>query len=527
MDPMESYREALAFFREREYGKALEAIGRIRELVLRWPRLDLLEAYVYREQGRYVSEICLLRGCLDGLDLEDSGERELAAEAWSLLGSAYYMLGAAVEAVAAFRESSRLEQSPAKKRVECSNALFSATAVPDFSPEDFRHLYGEYRSLLEAMVPYPLKFYRHGRLRVGYLSADFREHPLADWLWPLLRYHDRQAFRLYCYASNACDWVTGKMRGEVEEWRDISACTDEEVAALVRQDEIDLLFDLSGHTSGNRLGVMAYHPAAVQISGLGHMGSTGMDRIEYFWADRNCYGPSGAARDYFVETVLHSLGCLICYSPLRSMPDPAVAPCVERGSITFGCFNNFSKVTDEVFALWAELLARVPGSRLVLKHRLFGSDEGVEYTLDRLHRAGLEASRVELRGFSKDYLREYADIDIALDTYPYVGGVTTCEALYMGVPVIVFYGQRPGSRLGYTILNNIGLEELAASSGREYVDKAAALAGDRELVAALHRNLRGMMQQSPLMDAEGYVKDAEALYQKLWVRAWISKGLGG
>ena len=524
MDILGGYREALLSFRKKEYDAALEKILTVREAVCRWPRADLLLAYVYRERRQYLSEIRALQDCLGSVDASNLEERKIAADAWSLLGAAYHMLGNARRAVEAFRQSSRWEPSLAKKRMESSNALFAANSVSDCSIEEYQRLYREYRLLVEDIVPYPLCFYHHDRLRVGYLSSDFREHPLACFLWTLLRKHDRDAFCLYCYAGNQGDGMTEKMRAEVEVWREVSNNSDEEIAKLVRQDEIDILFDLSGHTSDNHLAVMACHPATVQISGLGAVNSTGMDCIEYFWADRNCCGHPGNVRDYFVETVLHDLRSMICYTPFREMPEPTAPPCAKNSYITFGCFNNFSKVTDEILSVWARILREVPQSRLVLKHRLFDSEEGIGYTLERFRRLGLDDSRVEFRGFSRDYLKDYADIDVALDTYPYVGFVTTCEALYMGVPVVSLFGKRLGTRFGYGVLKTLGLEEMAAGSYEDYIGKAVALAEDRKLIGWLHRDLRGRMQQSALMDADAYIKDVEELYQRLWIKAYAARG---
>lgn len=516
------YQEAARFYQAGQYGAALEKIMAIRRKVSCWTRLDLLEAHIYRAQGKYLTELRCLGKSLGDIRVETAEARKEAAELWSLMGSALHRLGRAGEAVKAFRQAARYEGDAAQQRVEFSNAMFAASAAAHYGAGDYRRLQEEYRSLLADIVPYPVVFHRHERLRIGYLSADFCLHPVAHFLWTLLRFHSREQFRLYGYAANppsGWDAATRRMQAEIEEWRDISACSDEEAAAQIRQDEIDILFDLSGHTKGNRLPVLSYHPAAVQISGLGDVNSTGTDFVEYFWSDRNCCPDAAMARAYYPETMLDSLPGSICYTPLKPMPEPQEAPCVRRGDITFGCFNNFSKVTDEMLGVWADLLHRVPQSRFLWKHRLFDSAEGRQFMRLRAEQAGIPWDRVELRGFSGDYLREYADVDIALDTYPYVGEVTTCEALYMGVPVITLAGERCGTRKGWSILQNIGLPELAAFSYEEYLEKAAALASDRELVQGLHQELRGMMQRSPLMDSRRYMERVEGLFHSLWKKA--------
>ena len=201
------------------------------------------------------------------------------------------------------------------------------------------------------------------------------------------------------------------------------------------------------------------------------------------------------------------------------MPDVAPPPCLSRGHITFGCFNNYSKVTDAMLLLWRKILADVPGARLLLKSRLFGSEEGRSLAVERFGRLGLDASRIELRGFSSDYLAEYADMDIALDTAPYTGGLTTCEALYMGVPVVTLKGGTHGARFGASLLQNAGLPELVAEDAAQYVEIAKLLASSPETLRMLREKQRDMLLASPLMNFRQYVQEVEAAYEEVW-RRW-------
>ena len=185
----------------------------------------------------------------------------------------------------------------------------------------------------------------------------------------------------------------------------------------------------------------------------------------------------------------------------------------RNGYVTFGCFNNFSKVTDEMLLVWKEILCQCPDSHLLLKHKLFDSEEGRQWTLHRLRKLCMPVERIDFRGFSADYLQEYNDIDVALDTYPYTGGLTTMEALLMGVPVVSLYGTCHGTRFGFSFFRNAGFEDLAADSKAGYVQLACGLADDRELLAFLHGNLRSMVQKSPLLDGRNYVRDVENLYR--------------
>ncbi|MBR2215459.1 MAG: hypothetical protein IJ849_06850 [Selenomonadaceae bacterium] len=517
------YNRAYELYKAKDYTAALRGLEVMEEYIAHWPKLNLLKAQVFFEQGRYVS---VLDALTKGLrELAEDERSEYAAEFYSRLGSAYYRLGRCREAVEAFLMASRAEKNLTARRQECSNAIFAASSVGTYQAADYRRLYREYNALLSDIEPYPTVFYRHDKLRVGYLSPDFKMHPLAHFLYPLLRFHDRKNFRLYAYTLNppaTWDTITHKLLAETEEQRDLSALSDEAAAAKIREDEPDILFDLTGHTLGNRLAILAYHPATLQITGLGDVNTTGTKVLDYYWSDNHADSP--LAQDYVTETLGRSLKSFVCYAPQGQMPEPSPAPFAANGYITFGTFNNFSKVTDEMLMAWNFLLTLVPRSKLLLKHRLFDSDEGREYTLARLSGLGYDLSRVEIRGFSRNYLPEYALMDVALDTYPYTGGVTTCEALYMGVPVVSLYGHRPGSNVGRSILDNVGLSKLAGASFTEYIKIAAELASSTQFLTAMRQNLRPQMQNSRLMDGADYMAEVEDFYRQIWFMAKVKKG---
>ena len=298
-------------------------------------------------------------------------------------------------------------------------------------------------------------------------------------------------------------------------WRDISALSDAHAAQLIRDDEIDILFDLSGHTLGNRLRVADYRPASVQISGIGYMNSTGLDCFDYFLSDIYC----GGDENFFTEKLIRLPRIHICYEPPTKTLEPAAEPpCLKKNFITFGCFNSYAKITDTILVAWKKILDKIPNSRLILKHKIYGTSDGKKFVGERLKRLGFDLARIEMRAHTANHLIEYGDIDIALDTFPYTGGVTTCEALFMGVPVVSLYGNRHGTRFGLSILKNIGLEELATDSIDEYINRAAALAGDKELISILRKNLRGMMIKSALMNSELYLRDIEEALIKILAR---------
>lgn len=507
MEILDIYAQALAEYRAKHYDAALQILDEFKKVAC-WSKAILLEAYIRRDQKLYVTEISILQKFFEVVNI--SQEKSLAADAYSVLGSACRMLGLSKNAVDFFVKSARLTEGQTEICSELSNAIFAASDIEDFTAEDFEKLYAEYRKNLSDIVPYPKNFYNHKKLRIGYLSADFCEHPAMFFAYALITNHDKNLFDVYCYsAENKSDSVTAKIKNAVNVWRDISNLTDADAAKLIRADEIDILFELSGHSKGNRLPIMAYRPAAVQISGLGYMNSTGLNCIDYFLSDMNCAADS----NYFTENLIAMDNSHFCYTPLKDFPAVNHA---EKDFVTFGCFNNFSKVTDSILTAWREILAAVPNSRIILKHKIFDTAEGKDFVLERMKDLGLNIEQIELRGFSADYLRQYNEIDIALDTFPYNGGLTTCEALYMGVPVVSLRGDRHGNRIAYSILKNVGVEELAVSNLTEYIQRAVALANDKDLLQVLHKNLRAMFQNSPLMDAENYVREVEEIYLQIW-----------
>ena len=248
---------------------------------------------------------------------------------------------------------------------------------------------------------------------------------------------------------------------------------------------------------------------------IGYMNSTGLTNVDGFLSDVYC--APRVTDPFFTEPLLRLPRTHLCYTRPHAFPDIMdKPPCRRSRYATFGCFNNFAKVTERMLALWQKILDRSPTARLLLKHKIFDSAEGREYADARLRQAGIDRGRVEYRGFSSGYLAEYNDVDVALDTAPYTGGLTTCEALYMGVPVVSLTGNRHGARFGYSILHNIGMSDLAAETPEDYVETAVALAASPETLAGLRRFLRPMMARSPLMDGRGYTRAVENMYDKVY-----------
>jgi protein O-GlcNAc transferase len=348
------------------------------------------------------------------------------------------------------------------------------------------------------------------RLRIGYVSPDLRSHVVGINLFPLLEKHDRARFEVFCYASVAVpDDETERLRAQCDGWRDIYSLSDEQAAALIRQDRIDILVDLTLHMPQNRLLIFARKPAPVQATYLGYCSTTGLTAMDYRLSDPHLDPPDGDMTVYSEQTV-RLPASYWCYHP-KASPEVKPAPAAANGYVTFGCLNSFSKVSAAALDLWAEVMRRVPRSRLVL-HCHSGAYRQV--VLDRFAAQGITADRIDLVGFQRwnQYIQTYDRIDVALDPFPYGGGITTCDALWMGVPVVTLSGRTAVGRGGASIMANLGLPELVARTGQEY----AQLACEFDRWIPRRPLLRQRMQDSPLMDDKGLARSMEAIYRTVW-----------
>jgi predicted O-linked N-acetylglucosamine transferase (SPINDLY family) len=300
---------------------------------------------------------------------------------------------------------------------------------------------------------------------------------------------------------------------------------DDQLAAQIREDGIDILVDLAGHTSGHRLGAFARKPAPLQVSWLGYPDTTGLSAIDYRLTD-SIVDPPGAADGFSSERLVRLPDGFHCYTPSDAAPDVAPLPAEKNGFVTFGSFNNLSKVNRGVLDAWADVLGRISGSRLVLKSRWLHMPEVCERIRKLLEQRGVARDRIELVAklpTSAEHLALYGDIDIALDTFPYNGATTTCEALWMGVPVVTLAGDRHAARLGASMLSRVGLEGLVADRPQDYVEAATRLATDLPALARLRADLRGRVAASPLCDGPGFTRQLEAAFRTMW-REWCARG---
>jgi predicted O-linked N-acetylglucosamine transferase (SPINDLY family) len=321
------------------------------------------------------------------------------------------------------------------------------------------------------------------------------------------------------------DAVTERFRAQADQWRDIAKTNDDAAAQLVRDDRIDILIDLAGHTSGHRLLVFARRPAPVQVTYQGYPNTTGLNQIQYRLTDALA-DPPGATDACYAERLIRLPRTGWCYQPPDPAPDVAPPPALSNGFVTFGSFNRLSKVSPAIAQLWSRVVSAVPGSRFVFK--TFGLEDPAtaEYVRGMFKQHGLEPDRLILLPPAPSalaHLEMYAQMDVALDTYPYHGTTTTCEALWMGVPTIALVGAVHASRVSFSLLSNIGLADLAAQSPDEFVEAAARTAGDVPRLAELRRTMRDRMRASPLMDAAAFCRDVEAAYRQMW-RAWCESG---
>ncbi|MBK5967528.1 MULTISPECIES: O-linked N-acetylglucosamine transferase, SPINDLY family protein [Thiorhodovibrio] len=354
-------------------------------------------------------------------------------------------------------------------------------------------------------------------LRVGYVSADICQHTVGLFIKDVLAAHDPARITPIVYhAGQVRDWVTQQISQSVQ-LREVSALDDAALVAQIRADHIDVLIDLSGHTAGSRLSVFAHRPAPVQVSWLGYFATTGLTEIDAVLLDA-WHAPPGT-EDQFIEPTLRLPTGRFCYQPVPWAPkDLSPPPVAHSARITFGSFNNTAKLNDGVYDLWAQILAVVPDSRLLLKWRTFNDAALRQRVTQAFVARGIAAERIELRGpsFHADLLKEYAELDIALDPFPFTGGLTSCEALWMGVPVITWPQARVVSRQTHAVLHQIGLQECSAKHPDAFVRLATELAADTPRLRALRCGLRAQMQASALMDVAGFVRSLEETLIQLY-----------
>lgn len=549
------------------YGKlalALPRLDRYEELVTllqgaieKWPdsfELHQSMGHALRHLARYEpaieayrravalkpADVALLKDL--GVALKDAGRHEAALDtfrralelqpdfdaAFSAAAGTLLDMGRHSEALARYREG--LARKPQALYLH-SALLLVLNYQADTAPGA---LLAEARAFGEQAAREAAPFTQHDnvpdperRLRIGLVSGDLGQHPVGFFLQNVLAVLDPNAVELFAYATaERKDALNDHFHRSIPHWLEPSVThqmSDESLARRIRADGIDILVDLAGHTANNRLSVFAWKPAPVQVSWLGYLGTTGLAAMDYILADPWAL-PAGE-EDQFTEKPRRLPETYICFSPPDLPIEVAPLPASNKGYVTFGCFNNLNKITDEVVVCWARVLQAVPEGRLFLKTKNLGVPEVREQILARFARHGIDAERFVIEGqfpTHEAHFQAYNQVDIALDPFPYPGITTTMEALWMGVPVLALRGDRFISHQGETILHNAGLPEWIAADTDDYVAKAAAFARDPKLLAALRAGLRGRLLASPLCDAPRFARNLEEAFRRMW-RNWCEQ----
>jgi len=430
--------------------------------------------------------------------------------------------GEAEKGINLFQQAVEIEPANAAMH---SNFLFNLHFLPHFDPQ---MIFEEHERWGRIHAPASLGQVSHSnapdpdrRLRIGYISPDFCTHSVAYFFEPFLDGHDPEAVEVFGYGNVRMPGpVTERLKQKFDHYRNIRGLDDKTVVEMIQRDKIDILVELAGHTTDNSLLVMAHKPAPIQVTYLGSPDTTGVEAIDYRFTDAKANPPE--SQQFNTEELVFLPDGFLCYKPSDSAPPVTALPASRNDFITFGSFNSPSEIHPHIIKLWARILRENRGSHIVLKFGVSTGRRMNRHYFSQFEQWGISSSRVAICGWKPmdEHLGLYGQADIALDTYPCNGFTTTCEALWMGVPVISQVGQCHASRIGLSILNTVGLDFLAAFTPDEYVAKAIALAANPKALAQLRSSMRPLMKNSALCDAEKFARKAEAAYRKMWHR-WI------
>jgi protein O-GlcNAc transferase len=533
-------------------GRSAQAVELLRRAVARAPQQAIFHANLgeaYRRLDRSEESKASLRRaialrpdlaeahCALGMNQLDDGQFDEAlaslaraatlkpglADAHNYAGIALHQQGRVEEALEAFRRA--LAAQPDHRGAH-SNYVFllawrQAPDAPSIAREAREWAARQLSPELPAPLPHDNDRDPHRRLRVGYVSPDFREHCQALFLIPLLEHHDREAVEVYCYSFvQHPDDVTRRIRGLAHAFRDIAPLTDPAAADLVRADGVDILVDLTMHMGNNRMPLFARKPAPLQVAWLAYPGTTGLPAMDYRMTDVYLDPPEVDTTGWYTEESLRLPDSFWCYDPLTGAPEVDALPARRDGRdgpVTFGCLNSFGKTNADVFALWSRVLGAVEGSRLVL---LAPPGESRGRVQRAFASAGVDPGRIEFVGFQprREYLSTYRRIDVCLDTFPVNGHTTSLDSFWMGVPVITLVGPTVLGRAGLCYAHNLGLPELVATTPDQYVAIAANLAHDMPRLETLRREVRPRMGRSPLMNGSLFARNFESVYRRIWQR---------
>ncbi len=440
------------------------------------------------------------------------------AEAYSNLGNALQSQGRMGEAIDCFRKALLILPDSSKIYDMLLFTLnFTGSSTPAGLLEIARH-YGQLVSRAAGTAYSSWQCDRHPqRLRIGLVSGDLNNHPVGYFLESILGKLDRTRLELVAYPTQAkSDEISERLRPAFSAWTPLHGKSDEAAARQIHADGIHILIDLSGHTQHNRLPLFAWKSAPVQVSWLGYFATTGVAEIDYLLADE--IGVPPAHRNQFTEKIWYLPNTRLCFTPPAEAPEVAPSPARLKGHITFGCFQVLAKIEDAALVAWCQILAAIPNARLRIQNPSLGDAATRKHFTARLLQHGIDSSRVDLLGRvpRSEYLQAYADVDLLLDTFPFPGGTTTCEALWMGVPTLTLAGDTLLARQGASLLMAAGLADWIASSKEEYLAKAVAFAADLPKLAALRSALREQVRLSPLFDATLFARNFEDALWGIW-----------
>ena len=482
----------------------------------------------YYDSKKYPKLLLLTKTILDimnKLPEEQRPKRNLQTDMWKLYALALHSLGFIEDAVNAFNETWQKNDNKDARYRDFGNVLLAAQCT-NFADEDLFAMHCSYNSLFKDIEPYQYDMAAYkselqqriadgGKIKIGYISPDFHDHPVLNFCCGLFRFYDRSRFEVHCYSTQAKqDYVTEWVKEQTDDYVDVSDLTFEQTAQKIHDDHIDILIDLAGHTGNTGLPALAYKPAPIQMSGIGYLSSTGLKAVDYIITDKIIDPPENNGQ-YLTEKPFY-LTSHFCYQYFKGeMPASMGAPCLKNGYVTFGSFNKYQKFTNEMLGAWKRIMDEVPNSRLFLKGMTCEDPDFMQMLKERFSSLGFDLSRVDVEGYDGKYMERYLDVDIALDTYPYTGGTTTCDAIYMGVPVVSRYGNRRNTRFSLGILQTMGLKSLTADNVEDYVTYAVGLAQNTELLDSLHKKLRQMFLKSPMGTPEAYTRETEKKFLEI------------
>ena len=439
-------------------------------------------------------------------------------------GLTLHLSGRHEDAIADFDRVLEMEPHLAKAR---SAKIFMLDYLPDLTfqrhQEERRQFFQFQARDLPPYAPHLNDRSPDRRLVLGYLSADFKQHSAAASFWPVLRHHDQSEFQIICYSGVlAEDALSRKFQAHASGWVRAHALRDEQLAQRIRQDQVDILVDLSGHSTGNRAMVLALKPAPIQVTAWGHSGGSGLPMVDYQFTDPVHIPPQ--MRSLFAEAS-YDLPCCITFEPPDYAPGVSELPAALKGHVTFGSLNRFSKITPRVLDTWSRILASTPKSRLFLKDGLFDDPQLQNEVYGQFLRRGITRERLELRGHTSHerHLSAYSEVDIALDTFPQNGGITTWEALWMGVPLVALVGQHPACRISASILTALGLGGWVAKDEEDYVTLAVHRAQNLSALARFRHDARSLVGASAAGNPKRYTRAVEVAYRNMW-HHWLEQG---